>query len=207
MVSGGGSVAVAIGAVAEEGAAFFELFSARCWSLWIDVQLVVLCLVSRRLVPIVDPLPDVADEIVYAVMGLGQVGAHRRREDEAVFGRVRMRESALPYVGPVPRTQKIVAYKNVKKESARRTPGEELLRSVVSGGEFPLGFCRESSSAPTAVSVGVVPAMTSTAAMRGGLPGDLDHGVVQFVCVEDVGARTRWFAPVRSFNRQPPLDP
>src|SRR5262245_8353969 len=90
-------------------------------------------------VPVLGPLPGVADHVVEAI-AVRREGGHRRRALETVLVQVLVRELALPGVGHVPAAgRELVA------------PGELGAIGAAARGQLPLGLRRQVLAGPARV--------------------------------------------------------
>mmetsp|Transcript_23202 Transcript_23202/g.78360 ORF Transcript_23202/g.78360 Transcript_23202/m.78360 type:complete len:225 (+) Transcript_23202:66-740(+) len=126
--------------------------------------------------PTVRPLPDVANHVVHPKR-VWRIRVRRRRPDEAVVLGILLWEIALPRVKPL------------RKVPVRGAPRERLVVEAAARGHLPLGFRRESSLGPLAVSSGVVPAD-----MNSRVRHPAAHG----------GVGPLWLAPICADDAEPP---
>ena len=130
--------------------------------------------------PVGGPFPDIADHVVHAV-AVGRKRRYGRRAIKTVLAAVLVREIALPGVGHVLAAgRELVA------------PGELGAVEAAARGEFPFGFGRQILAGPCGVGqrVGV---------------SDVHDGMI--ILRVDVALRTVRAAPVRAFEKPPPLAP
>ena len=130
--------------------------------------------------PVGRPFPDIADHVVHAI-AIGRKRRHRRRAVKTVLAAVLVREIALPGVGHVLAAgRELVA------------PGELGAVEPAARGELPFGFGRQVLAGPCGVGqrVGV---------------SDVHDGMI--ILRVDVALRAVRAAPVRAFQKPPPLAP
>mmetsp|Transcript_28941 Transcript_28941/g.41278 ORF Transcript_28941/g.41278 Transcript_28941/m.41278 type:complete len:329 (-) Transcript_28941:361-1347(-) len=196
---GGHSVAIAEAAVAEERPAFLHLLSARGRTRGVPLHFLgglvgTVCQelfqrLALYIVPVLHPLPGVADHVVQAVVVLRRERVHRGQELVAVLRGVAGGELALEDVHAVLawRLEHLVAPR--KQLVARH-------RSSVSvgtpGSTFPFGFGGQSTSSP----------LTELHCVR---PRHLDNGIITPIRLKHIGVRSFRFSPIRTIDRQPPF--
>src|SRR6266542_1581043 len=168
--SGGVAIAVAVGVVAEIGAAAHDAGGAGGGAGGVGRRGTG---VGVGAPPVGAPFPDVADRLPESIT-VRRIGANGGGGQIAVVQGVVVREFALPDVAAVSAIQVV----------APRVP---LANQSTAGGGLPLGFGREGTAGPGAVSGGVAPA-------------DMDHRMV----VRGGCARAARVAPVGTSYAKPP---
>ena len=175
----GDAVTVAVGVMAEEGAAANDAAIAVRGAGGVLAGEVGVALVVVGAPEVGDPFPDVSGGVVEAEV-VGFKGAGGGGAIESVVGGVLFRELTLPDIAVV-----FAIWDEVV------SPGVDVLFEVAAGGVFPFGFCGEAFAGPGGEGLGVV-------------PGDVDDGVIH--AFADIGARATGALPGGFVDADPPWD-